>query len=145
MTTDEGTRPDPEAPSPVRPPPQRGSTVLVLGGQIARAEIPALCERVRATLECGREGSVDCDVGALAPNAVTVEALARVQLIARRLGRRVRFKGAAPELRRLLCLMGLDEALPCGGASGLDPSGQAEEREQARGVEEERDPGDATA
>jgi hypothetical protein len=145
MTTDEGTPPDPEAPSPVRPPPERSSTVLVVGGPIARAEIPALCERVRETLECGREGAVDCDVGALEPNAVTVEALARVQLMARRLGRRVRFRDAPPELLGLLGLMGLDEALPCGGASGLEPCGQAEEREQARGVQEERDPGDPTA
>jgi ABC-type transporter Mla MlaB component len=118
--------------------------VLVLGGPIARAEIPDLCEGVRSTLECAGRGPVDCDVGALEPSAVTVEALARVQLTARRLGRRVRFMDAPPELRGLLGLMGLDEALPC-GASGLEPCGKAEEREQARGVEEERDPGDATA
>ena len=114
---------------------------MVVTGPLARAEIPALCQRARETLQCSA-GPVDCDVGALDPDAVTVEALARLQLIARLLGRRVRFKDASPELQRLLCLLGLDEVLPCGPASGLEPRGQAEEWEQARGVQEERDPGD---
>ena len=119
--------------------------VLALGGPIAREEIPGLCERVGSTLEgCGR-GPVDCDVGALEADAVTVDALARLLLTARRLGRRVRFKDAPPELWGLLRLMGLDEVLPCGATSGVEPRGQPEEREQTRGVQEERDPGDATA
>jgi ABC-type transporter Mla MlaB component len=142
MTTDDGTPPDREVPNPARRPPERSSIALVLCGPIVRAQISDLCEGVRATLECAGWGPVDCDVGALETDAVTVEALARVQLTARRLGRRVRFMDATPELRGLLDLMGLDEALPCGGASGLEPCGEAEEREQARGVEEERDPGD---
>jgi ABC-type transporter Mla MlaB component len=142
MTTHDGTAPaEREAPSPARPPPEPSTTLLILGGPIARREIPALCERARETLECGA-GPVDCDVGAMNPDAVTVEALARLQLTARRLGRRVRFGDAPPELQRLVGLMGLDEVLPCGRASGLEPQGQAEEREQARGVQEERDPGD---
>jgi ABC-type transporter Mla MlaB component len=145
MTTHDGTGPaEREAPCPARPPPEPSTSVLILGGNIARQEIPALCERARQSLECGA-GPVDCDVGAMKPDAVTVEALARLQLTARRLGRRIRFEDAPPELQRLLGLMGLDEVLPCGAASGVEPSGQAEEREQARGVQEEGDPGDPAA
>jgi ABC-type transporter Mla MlaB component len=118
--------------------------VLALEGPIAREDIPALCERTRALLEGRGTASVACDVGALGPDAVTVEALARLQLTASRLGLRVRFRGASPELQRLLGLMGLGEVLPCGD-SGVEPGGQAEQREQARRVEEERDPGDPAA
>jgi ABC-type transporter Mla MlaB component len=125
-----------------RPPPELNPTVLSLEGPITRADIPALCERARALLENCTIGQITCDVGALDDDAVTVEALARLQLTARGLGRRVRFTDASPELQRLLCLMGLDEVLPCAEGSGLEPRGHAEEREQARGVQEERDPGD---
>jgi ABC-type transporter Mla MlaB component len=143
----EGPRPGAReaAPGAPRPPPEPSAIVLALGGPIARADIPSLCERVRSLLGVGGAGAVDCDVGSLEPDAVTVDALARLQLTARRLGLRVRFKDAPPELRRLLCLMGLDEVLPCCGLSDLEPRGQPEEREQTRGVQEERDPGDATA
>jgi hypothetical protein len=115
---------------------------VVIAGPIVRAEIPGLCERVGASLQECHPGPVVCNVGAMDPNAVTVEALARLQLTVRRMGRSVRFKDASPDLERLLCLAGLDEVLPCGPASGLEPRRQAEEREQARGVQEERDPGD---
>jgi ABC-type transporter Mla MlaB component len=148
MTTAEAPRlpasegPASSAPSEPRPPPEPSATIVVVAGPIARAEIPALCERVRASLEACHPGPVDFDVGMMDSDAVTVEVLARLQLTARRLGRRVRFKDAQSELQRLLCLSGLDEVLPCGPASGLEPRGQAEEGEQARGVQEERDPGD---
>lgn len=148
MTTAEAPRPRASegpacsAPSEPRPPPEPSATIVVIAGPIARAEIPGLCERVGASLEECYPGPVDCDVGAMAPDAVTVEALARLQLSGRRMGRRVRFTRAPPELQGLLCLVGLDEVLPCGPASGLEPRRQAEKREQAPGVQEERDPGD---
>ena len=143
MTTHDGAGPAAhEAPSPARPPPEPSSSVLILGRPITRADIPNLCERARALLHASAASAIGCDVSKLDPDTGTVEALARLQLTARRLGRRVRFKDASPELQRLLCLLGLDEVLPCGPASGLEPRGEAEEREQARGVQEERDPGD---
>ena len=79
------------------------------------------------------------------PDAVTVDALARMQLTARRAGRRVHLRHACGELQDLLVLMGLGEVLPCGAVSGLEPRGQAEQREQARRVEEEGDSGDPLA
>lgn len=126
-------------------PPEPSTTVLFLTGPIARADIPALCARAYDLLERCDSDLVACDVRGLAtPDAVTVDALARLQLTARRVGRRVRLRQACGELQELLSLMGLSEALPCGWESGLEPRRQAEEREEGRGVQEERDPGDPT-
>ena len=82
------------------------------------------------------------------PDCRTVEALARLQLAARRGGRQLVLHGPCPELRELVELCGLSEVLPCADAaagSGVEAVGQAEEREPARRVEEERDPGDPIA
>jgi len=125
-----------------RPPPESNPPALCLEGPITREDIPALCERARALIEDRAVGPITCDVGALDGGAVTVDALSRLQLTALRLGRRIRFDDVPPELLELLRLLGLDEVLPCGPASGLEPRGQAEEWEQACGVQEERDPGD---
>lgn len=118
---------------------------LVLSDPITPGDIPGLCERARVLLDKAGHDPAVCDVGALAePDAVTVDALARLQLTARRLGRRLRFRGACGELLDLVAFVGLGDALPCGAASGVESRGQPEEREQALGVEEEADPGDRT-
>ena len=102
--------------------------------------IGALCERARAVLENSDARLVDCDVRALVePDATTVDALARLQLTARRLGKRIRFRHACGEMQELVALMGLCDVLP-GAGSRIEPRREAEEREQARGVEEEADP-----
>lgn len=125
---------------------QMTSTVLVLSGAITRADIPDLCDRARALIEGCDADLVIVDVGRLhGPDAVWVDALARLQLTARRLGRRVWVRGACGRLRDLLALTGLGDVLPCGPASGVEPMRQAEERKQALGVEEEADPGDPPA
>jgi hypothetical protein len=53
-------------------------------GPIARADLPGLCERVCALLERSRAGVAFCDVHGVDVDAVTVDALARLQLAARR-------------------------------------------------------------
>jgi ABC-type transporter Mla MlaB component len=119
--------------------------VLVLAGPVDLADVPALCERVGELLEDRGAELVDCDVGSLRPDAVTVEALARMQLEAHRRGRRVRFRHACGELQDLLSLMGLSDVLPCEPPSGIEARRKAEQREQARRVQEERDAGDPVA
>jgi uncharacterized protein len=91
----------------------RPSTVaFTVEGPIARADLPGLCDRVCAVL-AGSEAEVAlCDVGTVEPDAVTVDALARLQLAARRHGCRVRLRGASPELRELVEFMGLTDVLP---------------------------------
>jgi ABC-type transporter Mla MlaB component len=113
--------------------------VLVVGGPIADGDLRLLCERLRA-LAAGRQDVV-CDVRALAADAVSVNALARLQLTAQRDGCRIRLLYASSELGQLLSYCGLDGVVTlC-----LEPQGQPEEREQPRGVEERVDRDDAPA
>ena len=113
------------------------TTVLVLSGAITPGDIPRLCRRVRALLQGGTDQDVLCDVGSCAaPDAVTVDALARFQLTARRLGRRVRLLNTSRELKGLLLLMGFCDVLPL----AFEAQGETEEGEEAGGVEEEADP-----
>lgn len=56
---------------------------------------------------------VFCDVQGFAADAVTVDALARLQLAARRHQCQVRLRGASKELRALVAFMGLRDVLPC--------------------------------
>jgi hypothetical protein len=114
---------------------------LFIGGQIGPVAIAGLCERVRGLLQGGTR-LIICDVGGLAPDAATIDALARAQLTARRLGGRIRLRNACVELRELVALAGLSDILPVGAPLRLEPRGKAEEGEQARGVQEEADADD---
>jgi ABC-type transporter Mla MlaB component len=116
--------------------------VLVMTGPVEQQHMATLCERVRTLLEGCDADLVVCDVGVLdEPDAVTVDVLARLQLTARRLGRRVQLFDASGELEDLLSLTGLSAVLPCGELD-LESRGEAEEREPTRSVEEEADPAD---
>jgi hypothetical protein len=82
-------------------------------GPIARADLPGLCSRVCGLL-ASRDGApfAYCDVSGVEPDAVTVDALARLQLAARRHGCRVRLRNASRELLQLVAFMGLEDVLP---------------------------------
>jgi len=122
------------------------TTILVLDRAIERAAIMALCDRARELLERADAGTLTCDVSDLThPDAVAIEALATLQLMASRLGRRVEVHGACEELHDLLDLAGLRDVIALADASVVEALGQPEEREQVRRVEEETDPGDALA
>ena len=69
----------------------------------------------------------------------TVDALARLQLTARRLGWRLRLRNVSVELRELIELAGLTSVL------GVEPVGQPEEREVTLDVEERVQRGDLPA
>jgi ABC-type transporter Mla MlaB component len=84
---------------------------FAIRGPITRADLPGLCDRVCGLL--GARGSiVACDVHGVEPDAVTVDALARLQLAARRRGCEVRLHHASAPLRELVELMGLSHVLP---------------------------------
>ena len=118
-------------------------TVLPVAGPVGRGDIPRLCERLHTLLRKSEGGPVICDVAALGhPDAVTLDALARLQLTARRLGSRIWLRNAGPELRGLLALTGLADVLPLWPGSGLQVRGQAEEGEEPVGVEERIEPDD---
>jgi ABC-type transporter Mla MlaB component len=81
-------------------------------GPIAREDLPGLCERVCAILARSGAGIAVCDVRGVAPDAVTVDALARLQLAARRYGCQVRLRHASRDLHELVAFMGLRDVLP---------------------------------
>jgi ABC-type transporter Mla MlaB component len=80
-------------------------------GPIAREDLPGLCDRVCA-LRGGADATVAfCNVAGVPADAVTVDALARLQLAARRCGCQVRLRDASTELLNLVALMGLGDVL----------------------------------
>jgi ABC-type transporter Mla MlaB component len=85
---------------------------FAIRGPIARDDLPGLCDRVCALLqELGCAGVCYCDVAGIVPDAVTVEALARLQLAMHRRGCQVRLRNASAELLGLVDLMGLRDVL----------------------------------
>ena len=85
---------------------------FAIRGPLRRGDLPGLCERVCALLERSAAEVAFCDVRAVEPDAVTVDALARLQLAARRHRCQVRLRGASPELGELIGFMGLRDVLP---------------------------------
>lgn len=107
--------PEEERRAPVRPEAAAalGTVVLVLTGPLAAGRAPELCDVARLLLESTGAGVLTCDVAAVRrPDAGTVDALARVALTARRLGRSVMLRDPCPRLQALLVLTGLDTTLP---------------------------------
>ena len=93
------------------PAPLPPTVAFAISGPIARADLPGLCERVCGLLaESGAEIAL-CDVDGVEPDAVTVDALARLQVAARRYGCQVRLRHASNELRDLVAFMGLSDVL----------------------------------
>jgi ABC-type transporter Mla MlaB component len=121
---------------------RRPSTVhrVALGGPVAGADLPALCERVRVLVARDPPPLVEFDLAAL-PRADldTVEVLVRLQLTAKRAGCRIRVCHPPEGLGELLMLLGLDSCV----AIRVEVVGQAEEREEPGGVQEEGDAADA--
>lgn len=127
----------------VRASPGSGAIVLALSGTVTPEDLPDLVSHVRGLLETSAVERIVCDVEALAdPDLATVDALARLQLAARRRGRRVTLVGASTRLGELLDICGLDEAIPpCRGLI-VDARREPEQWKQRGSVEEEHDPGD---
>ena len=101
-----------------------------VGPRVDRADIPGLCERAQRQMEEIAADRLTCDLSSIVdPDAVTVDALARLQLTARRLGRHVLVEHASPALRELLALMGLSGVVPLSESSSVEPGRQTEERE----------------
>jgi ABC-type transporter Mla MlaB component len=85
---------------------------FAIRGPIARPDLPGLCDRVCGLLESSAAIIALCDVCDVDSDAVTVDALARLQLAARRHGCQIRLRGASDDLRDLVAFMGLQDVLP---------------------------------
>ena len=88
------------------------SIPFVINGPIARSDIPGLCDRAGRLFLASGDRIVRCDVRDIDVDAVTVDALARLQLAARRHGCQIRLWGASERLRDLVAFMGLEDVLP---------------------------------
>ena len=93
-------------------PPNEQPLVFCVTGPIECDDLPGLCARVGKLLDGSRAAIAYCEVRTVAPDAATVDALARLQLAARRFGCRVHLRDASAELRQLVEFMGLSDVLP---------------------------------
>ncbi|HJS96426.1 MAG TPA: STAS domain-containing protein [Solirubrobacteraceae bacterium] len=84
---------------------------FAIWGPIAREDMPGLSERICGLLTRSGATVAHCDVSGVAADAVTVDALARLQLAARRHRCVFLLQGASDELRDLVAFMGLQDVL----------------------------------
>jgi ABC-type transporter Mla MlaB component len=98
----------------LHPPHGPRTVVLMLDGPMTAETVSALCARVRAALRITDVDLVTCDVRRLtSADAGVVDAVARLQLTARRAGSSIRLRSASAALCDLLELAGLRGAVPC--------------------------------
>ena len=76
-------------------------------GPIARSDLPGLCERVRDLIAAHGATCAVCYVNGLDPDAVAVDALARLHLEARQHGCALRLDGCSKDLSDLMAFLGL--------------------------------------
>ena len=118
----------------------------MIAGPIGHGDVAGLCARLCDVLTRSDATVVVCEVGTLTPSAVAVDALARLQLTARRHGSRIRLRNVSRELDELLVFAGLADVLgrgPC--PLRVEAGGQPEQRKQPGGVEERVDRDDPVA
>ena len=87
------------------------TVAFTIRGSISRADLPGLCGRVRRILARSPGQVVLCDVDGVDVDAVTVDALARLQRAALAYGCSVRLCHSSEELLELVELMGLTDVL----------------------------------
>ncbi len=93
--------------------PERATITFAIRGPIVRADLPGLCDRVGRLLTGSDARIALCDVSEIVEaDAVALDALARLQLEARRRGCQIRLQHVSAPLRALLTFMGFDDVLP---------------------------------
>ena len=97
-------------------PPAGPRSVVVRVRETTTSARTLLCAQVRRLLVRPDVDVVTCDVTGVAPNLTAIDALARLQLTARRLGGRIRLRGTTPDIAQLIDFAGVDEVLPSGSA-----------------------------
>jgi ABC-type transporter Mla MlaB component len=81
-------------------------------GPIARADLCGLTNRLQRSLAAAKPDVVICDLTiCITPETETVDALARLQLTARRSGAKLTIRDASTQLQELLAFVGLDDVV----------------------------------
>ena len=91
--------------------PETRPVALFIRGPLRRSDLPGLYARVCALFTANPGALLVCDVTEVAIDAVAVEALARLQLGARRHGCAVQLLRAPRELADLVSFMGLRDVI----------------------------------
>ena len=119
---------------------------VVVHPDLAPEDVRPFVDRLARRLRHGGVATVLVDVsGVRSPDIAYVDALARLQLGARRHGTRVRLIDPCPRLLELLALVGLEDLLPADATVSGDLHRQPEHGEQPVDVEVGVDPGDPVA
>ncbi|MEV0525362.1 STAS domain-containing protein [Streptomyces sp. NPDC050439] len=107
---------------------------LTLTGTLDREVTHRLCEEARSLLHATGADILVCDVADVGPPVLAaIDALARLQLTARRAGGRIRLRNPTPALRELLDLVGLPMDVEMGRqAEQREPPGRVQEAVEAR-------------
>ena len=84
---------------------------VTIRGPLLRSDLPGLYARVCRTFAANPGTLLVCDPTGVPIDAVAVEALARLQLGARRHRVRLRIENSPAELRELMALCGLGETI----------------------------------
>ena len=93
-------------------PPAGPRSVVVRVRDTTTSARALLCAQVRRLLSQAGIDVVTCDVTGVPPNLTALDALARLQLTASRLGGRIRLRGTSADITRLIDFAGVDEVLP---------------------------------
>ena len=93
-------------------------TAVMTLATLSPADVPIVCDRLRALIGASDADLVVCEVGRLQADLVAVEALARLRLEARRLGCELRLRGSSRALEQLLAFCGLCDVLAVEGELG---------------------------
>jgi ABC-type transporter Mla MlaB component len=101
------------------------SANLAIRAPLEREDLPGLFARTCALLDRVSPQLLTVEVAQIEPDAVAVDALARLALAARRHGCSVLLRGATPQLLLLVEFVGLADALPSEGAALARPLGFA--------------------
>ena len=110
--------------------------VFAIWGPIAREDLPGCVTGCARCWPLRGRPSALCDVTSVAADAVTVDALARLQLAAKRSGYLIRLRGASDDLSALVAFMGLQDVLSPRRRSVLEPRRQSPTAGTARSVRE---------
>ncbi|MEU6663617.1 STAS domain-containing protein [Streptomyces sp. NPDC046821] len=112
---------------------------LAVAGALCRDDVPRLCDQVSTACARAPGRQIVLDVTAVtSADLATVDAIARMQLAARRAGTGLRLRDPSPALRALLELVGLTAL----GGLAVEVHRQTEQREVARDVQEAVESGD---
>jgi ABC-type transporter Mla MlaB component len=125
--------------------PRQPNTIVLVLDSLDPADVAPLIDHVVLGTQANAPTVILCDLAQLTDaDMATVDALARLALRARRLGCSISLRDPSSELCELVAFAGLGDVLPRAPVSGVEVVGEPEQREEPRGVEEERDPADPT-